>query len=397
MDIQARRLTKLIGLMLLCIGLTACGQSEPVSVSVNGERIDQLEVVRKKRVLYVPDSFIREKLDVPIQWIDMPPDKSDNYYSNKVIVLMYHDLTEDPNSPDEMYIGDFSNQMRLLKEHQFNVITMEQYTAFMLEGASVPDNAVLLTFDDGYETFYTLAYPLLREYGYTATNFVIVSSIDNQSGRPKMSWDQMREMQEQGFSFQSHSYDSHQYGEVNVKHKKGPLLSNYLYLEREERNESDTEYLRRIKADLKLAEQRLQEELGQGSQVFAFPYGAFNDMLQQTLQELGVPLSFTTRPGSNQPGEPFGFRINAPSVGEALLSHLQAYQIEVPSDAVTDLAATTARVPTLVIDGTISNLQGVKPPQDEQTGLIPLRAFCEAYGIQLTWNARDNLVELKLR
>jgi len=384
----------LIGLFLaLC--LTSCG-FQPVSLAVNGQVIDSLQVIKRNNVLYVPDTFISDTLQLPVQWVKARSSDTEYYYSNKVAVLMYHELTEGPDTPDEMSILAFEEHMRLLQEHRFTIITMEQYTAFILEGAPVPDNAVLITFDDGYESFYSLAYPVLREYGYTAANFVIVSAIDNRTGRPKLSWEQMREMEEQGFSFHSHTYDSHIYGPVNAEEKRGPVLSNPLYLKAEERTESETEYLRRIKSDLNLGEQRLQEELGHGSLALAFPYGAHNPQVEQTLQELGVPLSFTTKPGINTPGQLRGFRINAAPLGEELISRLQAYQLEMKEEPPATEATEAPSELKLVVNHAVAALPGVKPPRDGRDGLIPLRAFCEAYGIKLTWQPGEKRVDLTL-
>ncbi len=44
-----------------------------------------------------------------------------------------------------------------------------------MEGATVPSNAVLVTFDDGYQSFYTAAYPILKSLRIPAVNFVITT------------------------------------------------------------------------------------------------------------------------------------------------------------------------------------------------------------------------------
>lgn len=378
-----------LSLIMACC-LASCGFIQPISLAVNGRLVDNLDVVKRNNLLYVPDSFIRDTLEMPVQWITSRPGDA-GYYANKVIVLMYHELVDGPSTPHEMSIQAFEEQLRLLQEHHFNIITMEQYAAFILEGAPVPDNAVLITFDDGYESFYSLAYPVLRKYGYTATNFIIVSAVDRRSGRPKLSWEQMREMMDHGFSFYSHTYDSHRYGPVNAEQKQGPILSNPLYLEAEERPESETEYLRRIKTDLRLAEQRLQEELGQESLILAYPYGAYNPLVEQTMQELGISLSLTTKRGINTPGKQRGFRINAAAHEDDLITQLKAYQLETREASATTVALAS---PVLVVDDAIIPLDGAKPPRDGREGLIPLRAFCEAYGIGLTWHSREKRVEL---
>ncbi|MFD2881486.1 hypothetical protein ACFTAO_45400 [Paenibacillus rhizoplanae] len=107
------------------------------------------------------DKDIAERiLDARIGWEKEAPLPKGVYYKDHVAVLMYHHLTETPLMlyPGVLPAVQFDEQMQLLKQEGFHVITMKQYREFMLDRAPVPDNAVLLTFDDGYESFYKLAF-----------------------------------------------------------------------------------------------------------------------------------------------------------------------------------------------------------------------------------------------
>jgi biofilm PGA synthesis lipoprotein PgaB len=77
--------------------------------------------------------------------------------------------------------------------------------------------------------------------------------------------------------------------------------------------ETEGEYLARIKADLRLANARLDEELGEQEKLIAFPYGAYNDDVLKIGDELGFRLYFTTEPGMNYTGSRIVYRINAGS------------------------------------------------------------------------------------
>lgn len=69
--------------------------------------------------------------------------------------------------------------------------------------------AVSLTFDDGLIEHYTLVFPKLKETGLKATFWVcgnIINSKEAASGKPRMSWDQMREMVAQGQEISSHGW-----------------------------------------------------------------------------------------------------------------------------------------------------------------------------------------------
>ncbi|MCW8808319.1 MAG: polysaccharide deacetylase family protein [Rhodanobacter sp.] len=76
---------------------------------------------------------------------------------------------------------DFRAQMRLLKQ-RFRPMRLGDVVAAMAEGRPLPADAVVVTFDDGYDDNYREAYPILCESGVPATFFVSTGYID--SGRP---------------------------------------------------------------------------------------------------------------------------------------------------------------------------------------------------------------------
>ncbi|MCM3749329.1 polysaccharide deacetylase family protein [Paenibacillus pasadenensis] len=236
------------------------------------------------------------------------------YYKNKVIVLMYHDVRPELTNTKSLPLDKLDRQLTLLRENQFNIISMDQYKRFIREGAVIPDNAVSLTFDDGYESFYKHAYPMLKKHGATATSFIIVSSIDafKEGQEPKITWEQMREMKQAGFDFYSHTYNSHIYSSANDKGtNKIPALRGRIYKEELGRRELDSEYEERIRSDFRQANEILSDKLGVKNDVLAFPYGASSDTTHKVAQEEGIDIMFRVKPGINGPGQFIGYRLNA--------------------------------------------------------------------------------------
>ncbi|WP_284236942.1 polysaccharide deacetylase family protein [Paenibacillus glycanilyticus] len=234
------------------------------------------------------------------------------HYKNKVIVLMYHHIDE-KESGATISPSRFGTHMKLLKENGYNVISVDQFAQFMEHKAKVPDNAVVITFDDGYESFDQYAVPILNKYDFVATHFVIGSSSDNQNVHTKhLTWDTMRKLKAEGYSFYSHTYDQHGYAPLDKRGKKtGPKLSNPIYLPDKGRVETKKEYLTRVGNDAQFMEKRLKEELNNTNQMIAFPFGAFNSSAKQLEKNAGVTLFFTTRPGINRPGSDEVMRLNA--------------------------------------------------------------------------------------
>lgn len=257
------------------------------------------------------------------------------YYKNKAIVLMYHHLDESESTKATLSPVTFDKQMKALKDRGYNVISMDTFLDFMKTKKEIPNNAVLITFDDGYESFYTYAYPILQKYDFVATHFIIGLSTDvlNPSITPHLTWDQMREMKQAGMSFFNHSYNQHKIVKVNAAGNTRPLLSNRVYLPDLKRVETEKEYVQRVKSDLALMEQRLDEELGEQENILAFPYGSYNSTVVNIGRELGIELFFTIKPGINMRGQELICRINAghPDISaEKLLSVLKPYHEKLP-------------------------------------------------------------------
>lgn len=290
-------------------------ESSAVTIDVNGQIIKTVAAYPgSPDELMIPKAAAEQALNMHIGWQKQGALPKGIYYRDHVAVLMYHHLSEKPmpQFPWILSADRFDDQMNLLKQEGFHVITMEQYREFMLNGGTVPDNAVLLTFDDGYESFYELAFPILKKYGYTAVNFVIVSTIDHPDPNsvPKLNWEQMREMKRDGMGFYSHTYDLHHYGIVDAEGGERPAASALLYIDDENRNEMNTEYYSRVTRDLAKAEQRLKEELGNTDSAIAFPYGSYNDRLLSACDSLGISLTFKIQDGINARTDRNASRIN---------------------------------------------------------------------------------------
>lgn len=69
----------------------------------------------------------------------------------------------------------------LRKYHR--VISMRELTRLLSEGAAPPPNSVVLTIDDGHRDFYTCAFPILRQYGFSATLYLPTAFLDRAEGR----------------------------------------------------------------------------------------------------------------------------------------------------------------------------------------------------------------------
>ena len=103
---------------------------------------------------------------------------------NKVVILMYHGFVEDTqlrpweNNSIHLEIGKFSKQIQYLKSNH-NVVSLESVVAHYRDGKSLPEYPVVITVDDGYESFYHLALPLLIKANLPATVFLTTNFVDH--------------------------------------------------------------------------------------------------------------------------------------------------------------------------------------------------------------------------
>lgn len=361
-------------------------ESSAVTINVNGQIIKTVATYPgSPEELMIPKAVAEQALNMRIDWQKQGPLPKGIYYRDHVAVLMYHHLSEKPmpQFPWILSADRFDDQMNLLKQEGFHVITMEQYREFMLNGGTVPDNAVLLTFDDGYESFYELAFPILKKYGYTAVNFVIVSTIDHPDPNsvPKLNWEQMREMKRDGMGFYSHTYDLHHYSIVDAEGGERPAASALLYIDDENRNELNSEYYSRVTRDLAKAEQRLKEELGNTDSAIAFPYGSYNDRLLSACDSLGISLTFKIQDGINARTDRNASRING---GSQILSAIQTLEQIKHIDSPMELTLNNQRVALI----------GSVPEMRKGTLMVPFIQLCKDLHIDLNYDQKSRIIKL---
>jgi peptidoglycan/xylan/chitin deacetylase (PgdA/CDA1 family) len=249
------------------------------------------------------------------------------HYKNKALFLTYHHL-DDQESFITITPAKFKQHLQALKDKHYNIISIEDYACFHAHRTTLPPNAVVITFDDGYRSFYDKAYPLLKQMGYTATNFLILSDVDTDNpSLPFLTWSQINEMRRDGYSFYSHTYDLHQ----KKRDESGnlvPPLSNRIWLPKEKRLETEEERKQRVREDLLLGELFLKTKLHNQFSFLCFPLGEYNQSVVEEAKLQGFSLFFTTKEDINTGNSEEISRISAgmPYVSsDILLKKMQVY------------------------------------------------------------------------
>ncbi len=128
----------------------------------------------------------------------------------KVPILMYHYISIAPPDADKYRVDlsvapdDFREQMAYLAENGYTTITFEDLSLAIADKQDLPNKPVILTIDDGYKDNYENAFPILQEYGLTATIFLATGFLDD-GHSDYMTWDMVKEMAAAGIQFAPHS------------------------------------------------------------------------------------------------------------------------------------------------------------------------------------------------
>lgn len=187
-----------------------------------------------------------------------------------VSVLMYHMIGDEQGNAAVMTEANLRIQMNYLRDHGYHPITMQELYDYVTKGAPLPEKPVCITFDDGYLDSYTIVYPLMKEYGFPWTLFLITDDV----GKPynRMTWDQLKEMaNSHAVTIASHTL-SH------------PKLHNLAT-----RAEKEKEIVEANKA--------LKYQLGIDNVWLAYPYGDYDDEVIDICKKAGIKMAVTTDAG----------------------------------------------------------------------------------------------------
>ena len=200
----------------------------------------------------------------------------------KVVVFVYHHLLEDSedksrNNPAAVSVESFEEQMKYLYDNDYTTITLQALNDHLKYGKPLPSKNVLITFDDGYQSNYIYAYPILKKYGFKASIFMITSCISykTQAFDPeRLSFMSKEEIDESKdvFEFACHTHNLHRLQDNG----KSTLLN------------SDK---KTIVKDLSKSKRLIHTKF------FAYPHGQYNKEIESILKEKGFELAFTVNFG----------------------------------------------------------------------------------------------------
>ncbi len=193
-------------------------------------------------------------------------------------ILMYHSVSPQAAPENLLAVKDttFEKQMRFLREHRYNIVTLRELADIIRQKCKIPPRTIAVTFDDGYRDNYTCVFPIIKKYRIPITLFVITNEIGRPQG-DRVTWDEIKEMRASGLvDIGSHTLNH----PVLTKVTDEAVLHNEIF-------ES-----KRV----------LENQLGRGSiSLFCYPEGRFNRHIRQLVIDAAYSSAAASNPGRKSP------------------------------------------------------------------------------------------------
>jgi biofilm PGA synthesis lipoprotein PgaB len=236
----------------------------------------------------------------------------DKPWPNGLLTLAYHDV-EDSN-PDSAFLGVRSDhlveQLAWLRESGYQAVSIDQILAARDGGAPLPPRAVLLSFDDGYRSFYTRVFPILKAYGWPFVIAPVGVWLDtpadqkvNFGGRMVererfMTWEQVREMARSPLvEVGAHTNDLHYGTRSNPQGNQQPAAATWAYDEKSGTYETEAAYESRLRGDMQAISEKVRAATGKSPRVWVWPYGAASGTALRIVGEQGYSMALTLESG----------------------------------------------------------------------------------------------------
>ena len=203
---------------------------------------------------------------------------------NTVHIITYHRFGDSTRDPFTVTAQNFELQMRWLREEN-RLISLDTLEQHLFEGQDVPAGATLVTIDDGSESVYHTALPVLKEYMVPAVLYTVAGSVgagrgpNNEQPEDYMDWGELEILASSGVTIGSHSWQH----------------VSFTSLGKEER----IDYALHSKDEL-------DSRLGIQVRSFAYPFGTLSDFdieAAQILKQVGYTTAFTSQHGNVRKGD----------------------------------------------------------------------------------------------
>lgn len=218
---------------------------------------------------------------------------------------IFGNLDEDSSAVNTQHL---IQHFEWLRENAYTVVSLDAVRQAQKNNQKLPEKSVVLTFDDGFTSFYHTIYPLLRLYKYPATFAIVTNWIENENevvtfgnkqrlSKDFLTWKQIKEMSDSGLiEIASHSHNLHKGVIANPQKNLQPATTSRIF---SNSYESDEEYIQRIDHDMQKAHDLIEMHTGKAPKTLAWPYGSYSLETWKLAQAKGFETSLILGEGEN--------------------------------------------------------------------------------------------------
>lgn len=211
-----------------------------------------------------------------------------------VPIMMYHQVKNNGMGKDVISPYEFESDLKFLTENNYNTITMSDLIDYVYDGKELPENPIILSFDDGYLSTYKYVFPLLKEYNMKIVLSIIGKSTDDFTrvkeeniNYSHLTWNQILEMVDSGLvEIQNHSYNLHS----NCKGRYGCGQM---------KNEGLADYEEFLEEDLMKLQSKVEAVINKSPSTFTYPFGRYNNDTESIVKKLGFKATLSVTYGIN--------------------------------------------------------------------------------------------------
>lgn len=267
---------------------------------------------------------------------------------NHFLGIAYHDVED--RDPDQAVVAvrteRLIEQLAWLRENGYRAVSVDQILAARRGGPALPPKAVMLSFDDGYSSFYTRVMPILRAYHWPALLAPVGSWIDtplNQpvdfAGTPRprgefLTWQQIREVSQSGLvEIAAHTDANHKGILANPQGNLEPAATTRSFDPKTNGYESEAQFQARMRADVAAISNKIRTVTGKAPRVWVWPYGAADGTSLAVVGEHGYEMALTLEDGLDDLGNLMNsprFLVASDPDGEHFANSMVAVQAKAP-------------------------------------------------------------------
>ena len=185
----------------------------------------------------------------------------------RIPILTYHSIDES-GSVISTKPEVFRKQMKGLSEAGYEPVALNHLVVSRSEKTSLPPKTVVLTFDDGFQNFYTAVFPVLQEYGFNATVFLVTDhcgGYNDWRGNPPdlqrsklLSWREIKELSDYGIEFGAHTRTHPDLTKIGAGRVENEIIESKKVIE---------------------------DSIGREARTFAYPFGKFNPTIRRVVEK----------------------------------------------------------------------------------------------------------------